>query len=148
MVIHCSQLFKWNHVQENHMGLEKKQSTCDPKLEWDWRVAEYATPKYVALVYWLFWAVGNCKTANAGRNFLLRQIFLKELNCYKSPSLEFHQPERMILITAQKTRSQYYMPANFITIIPPIYSSQVPFIFTKNHFVSPERPTSSLPFSY
>lgn len=28
---------------------------------WQWRIAKYATPKYAASVYWLFWAVNTWK---------------------------------------------------------------------------------------
>ena len=62
-----------------------------------WRVAEFAIPKYISLVNWLFWAEASWETADSGRGFsdlpfsAWRQILPKELYCHRSLFRAFHQ---------------------------------------------------------
>ena len=73
-------------------GIECTTSECDCSS------SGHAAPKYANLVYWLFEAIYNWKSANARRGFLWAlkaEPLSKSLSCHRSPRWEFHQPGRI-----------------------------------------------------
>lgn len=72
----------------------------------------------------------------------------RHINVIKSPPQEFHQPGR--IDSSQEKRVKVDTTPRQIssqTIVLPICLKK-PFIFPKNHLLSPERPTFSFPFPY
>lgn len=108
-----------------------------------WRSSGHATPRYTASVYWLFWAEGTSNAERSFSEFFLsawRQILQKELNCHKSPPPGscFINLGRSALITEEETGSPHHTQTYFVTNYSVFCSSKGPFIFPKNHFLSPK----------
>lgn len=106
----------------------------------DWRRSCYA--KYAAFKYWLLWATGTWKPANARRDVLWTSLtclkFLqKELTCYQSPPgvsptgkiVELSQARRLdVSTTPRHTLAE--------TVTSPVYSSRGSFTLPKSHLLS------------
>lgn len=111
-----------------------------------WRGAGHATPKDAISVYWLFWDLKNRKFRE--RLFWTSLICLKtenpkgtQLSSVSSPRVSSTREDW--LITREESKSRHHTQTNFITNYYTSYLFCRPFIFPKNHVLSPERPTSS-----
>lgn len=110
------------------------------------RSSGQAAPKCAALAYWLFWAEGIRKTANAGKDFLWipRPRHLPEDRSSESSSIvisllprNFYQPGRLTLIPGEATSGGRHIQTVSQVITSPTRSSKGPFVLPQNHMLSP-----------
>lgn len=149
-----------------HKRKQKSKRTRNYDSAWGshWRVAEYATPKYysrsfrtchlktAASVFWLFWAVGSWKPANAQRGFLWTSLTylpkVRHATGTQRPQIrfwEFHQPGKM---DSYHGRGDWKPTATHTNYHASLHCSKGSFIIPESHLLSPKRTTSLLSFAY
>ena len=113
-----------------------------------WRVAEFAIPKYISLVNWLFWAEAFWETANTRRGFsefpfsAWIQLLPKELYCHRSLFRAFYQSGKNDTPQEKKTRNPHHTQTNCHKL------SCFPSILLTTHSSSPQIISSPLRIQY
>ena len=102
-----------------HMGLLQGSTR--------WRVAEYVSPKYVALEYRLFWAISTWKIINAEWCFVWSPLICLKTDSPKGNSIVINPLPRTFAHQGKRSTPH---PDIIFHKMPLIYS-KAPFIFLK-----------------